>query len=707
MTTLWVDLETFSKVPIRNGTHAYAEGAEIMLFAYAIDDGPVHVWDRTADKNMPDELYFNLFDDSVTIVAHNAAFDRTMMEHNKIHTDLKRWRCTMAKAYAHSLPGALGTLCDVFNISQEKKKDKEGGKLIKLFCIPHKTGIERPDRHTHPLEWKNFIEYARLDIAAMRELDKKIPNWNYTGDELDLWHLDQTINNRGFTVDRELAVAARRAVDRAQAKLGERTEYLSLGNLSSTTQRDQTLQHIAEAYGVELPDLTAATVERRMEDPELPVELKELLGIRLQASSTSTAKYRKLLEGVSADGRLRGTLQFCAAARTGRWGGRVFQPQNLMRPTLKYDDILFGIEAMLADCEDFFFENVMELCSNAIRGCIVATKGKKLYVSDLASIEGRVLPWLAEEQTELDAYAAYDMFKLDAKGERISDGKGGFQRVGPDLYCVAYGHAFHIDPFKVTKAQRQIGKVMVLMLGYAGGVGAFLTGAASYKIDLEDMAEQAWPTIPAHIITEARKWWLRSEEQGRTFGLSQKVFIVCDSLKRMWRLAHPRTVEFWSNLQNAMINAIENKGVSYPVGNMLRIRRDGNWTRIFLPSGRSLCYVAARVHYDKEGNASISYLGQCQYSRKFRRLRTYGGKLAENITQAVSRDIMAANMPRVEAAGYEILLTVHDEIISEAPDNGKFSAKHLSKLLATNPLWAPGLPLAAGGFEAYRYRKDD
>lgn len=690
MITLFVDLETFSKVPIRNGTHAYSEGAEIMLFAWAVDDGPVCVWDLTASKTMPEELISAFYNKDVVICAHNAAFDRTMLEQNGFHTDLKRWRCTMAKAYAHSLPGALGTLCELFSIIQEKKKDKEGGKLIKLFCIPHKTGIERPNRETHPLEWAQFIEYARLDIAATREINRVIPDWNYTGVELDLWHLDQKINNRGWKADVDLAHSARRAVDRAQIKLGERTEVLAFGDLSSTTQRDETLRHLAEAWGVELPDLTAATVERRMEDPDLPAELKELLGIRLQASSTSTAKYRKLLEGVSKDGRLRGTLQFCGAARTGRWGGRVFQPQNLMRPTMPYNDILFGIEAMLADCEDLFFENVMELASNAIRGCIVATSGKKLYVSDLASIEGRVLPWLAGEQSELDAYAAYDA------------------KTGPDLYCVAYGHAFHIDPWKVTKAQRQIGKVMVLMLGYGGGVGAFITGAASYGIDLTDMAEQALPTIPADIITQAYKWWLKSVEENRTFGLTEEVFVACDSLKRLWRRAHPRTVQFWDNLQNAMVNAIENKGIEYRVGEFIKFRRDGNWTRIFLPSGRSLCYVAARVHYDKEGKVEgISYLGQNQYSRKFCRLRTYGGKISENITQAAARDVLAANMPLIEEAGYEILLTVHDEIISEAPDNSEFSAAHLSQLLATNPKWASGLPLAASGFEAFRYRKDD
>lgn len=687
MTTLFLDCETFSDIPISRGTYRYSEGVEVMLWAYAIDDGPIKVWDLTLSKSMPSDLYL-AWDSDATIYAHNAQFDRTMLEHCGYHSDLSRWRCSMAQAYAHSLPGSLDALCTVFRLGTDTAKDKEGKKLIQLFCMPRKTGkIVRATRETHPIEWTRFIEYARLDIASMREIVKKMPNWNYQGEELRLWHLDQKINLRGYRVDTDLAHEAIRAVARAQTSLADRTETLSYGDLGSTTQRDETLRHIVEAYGVELPDLTAATVERRMEDPDLPPELKELLAIRLQASSTSTAKYRKLIDCVSSDGRLRGTMQFCAAGRTGRWGGRLFQPQNLKRPTMSFEDIDFGIKAIKADGEDFFFENVMELCSNTVRGCITAGEGKKLVISDLASIEGRVLPWLAGEQSELDAYAAYDL------------------GAGPDIYKLTYGRAFRINPDLVTKAQRQIGKVMTLMLGFQGSVGAFLTGAATYGIDLTALATGLEDALPDQMREKGENSWEWAIKEKRTFDLEKEVYVVCRALTEMWRVAHPRTVSFWADLQNAAANAIESKDVAYTAGR-ITARRQGAWLRLLLPSGRSLCYVAPRV-IEEDGSPVISYLGQDQYTRKFRRLRTFGGRLVENVTQAVARDVMAANMPRIEDAGYEIVLTCHDEIISEAEDTEQFSAAELSRLLATNPVWSDGLPLAAGGFETYRYRKGD
>lgn len=320
MTRLFIDLETFSEVPIRNGTFAYSEGAEIMLWAFAFEDGPIYVWDLTSDQSIPAALQVRLANPSIEIIAHNAAFDRTILEKCGYHTDLKRWRCTMARAFAHSLPGSLATLSDIFNLGVEKAKGKEGKKLINLFCMSRKTGaVKRATAQTHPEEWQQFIEYARLDIAALRELDKKLPNWNYDGDELALWHLDQTINRRGMQIDKELVDGAITAVNRAQKSLAERTDDISLGLLQSTTQRDETLKYLLAAYGVDLPDLQASTVERRLEDPELPTELKELLGIRLQASSTSTAKYGKLRSVISTDGRIRGTIQYCGAGRTGRF----------------------------------------------------------------------------------------------------------------------------------------------------------------------------------------------------------------------------------------------------------------------------------------------------------------------------------------------------------------------------------------------------
>lgn len=723
MTTLYLDLETYCPVPIQNGTHAYAQEVEITLFAWAIDDGPVSVWDVTTGIKAPAPLRAALRDPEVLVCAHNSHFDRTVLRHAmpELCPPVARWRDTMVKALAHSLPGALGDLCDILKVSNDKAKDKEGRQLVMLFCKPRPatSKVQRATRETHPAEWAKFVEYARLDIEAMREIDKKLPAWNYQGSELDLWHLDQAINDRGVLMDTTLAHCAIRAVERAQKILAARTSDLTLGVVQAATQRDALLKHLVAAYGITLPDMQQSTLERRVNDPDLPAELRELLAIRLQASTTSTAKYKTLVKGVSNDDRLRGTLQFNGASRTGRWAGRLFQPQNLPRPVLKQNRIDQGIEAMKADCEDLLFGNVMELTSSAIRGCIIAPAGKKLVVADLSNIEGRVLAWLAGEEWKLQAFADFDTVQT-VEGEWLTgpqlvalhlshqypelarDEKGDPIRMGHDLYKLAYAKSFGIQPEAVTKDNRQVGKVQELALGYEGGVGAFLTFAAAYSIDLEAMGEQAIGSIPQPILNEANSAlaWTKLNKRP-TFGLSDRAWLVCDSFKRAWRYGHPAISSLWKELEQAAVLAVSRPGVTYTC-RMLKLRRDGAWLRIRLPSGRFLCYPSPQV--DEAGK--LSYMGVNQYSRKWSRLKTYGGKLAENVTQAVARDVLAANMPGIEAAGYEIVLSVHDENLTEAPDAPDFNADHLAGLMATNPTWAEGLPLAAAGFEAYRYRKD-
>lgn len=687
MTILWLDLETYSPVPITNGTHAYAEQVEIMIFAWALDDGPVNVWDVTTGIKAPAPLRAALRDPDVLVCAHNSHFDRTVLRHAlpELCPPLPRWRDTMVKAMAHSLPGALGTLCDILKIPTDQAKDKAGRQYIQLFCKPRPatSKVRRATRETHPEEWVKFVEYAALDIHAMRAIDKKLPAWNYQAAELDLWHLDQTINDRGVAVDVELADCSIRAVERAQKILAARTSDLTLGIVQAATQRDALLKHLVAAYGIDLPDMQQSTIERRINDTDLPLELRELLAIRLQASTTSTSKYKTLAKAVSHDGRLRGTLQFNGASRTGRWAGRLFQPQNLPRPVLEQAAIDQGIDALKADCADLLFSNVMELTSSAIRGCIIAPSGKKLVVADLANIEGRMLAWLAGEEWKLQAFREYDA------------------GTGPDLYKLAYAKAFGIQPDAVSKDQRQIGKVKELMLGYEGGVGAYITGAATYKIDLEAMGEQAISSIPQNILNEANSAlaWTKLNKRS-TFGLTDRAWLVCDSFKRLWRYSNPAISSMWKELETAAVNAVVRPGVTYECRG-LKLRRDGAWLRIRLPSGRFLCYPSPQVEDGK-----LSYMGINQYSRKWSRLKTYGGKLAENVTQAASRDVLAANMPGIEAAGYQIVLSVHDENITEAPDADEFNADHLAGLMATVPHWAEGLPLAAAGFEAYRYRKD-
>jgi DNA polymerase len=348
---IFLDTETYCETPINNGTHRYAEGAEIIMWQWAVGDGPVII--RDGDEDISDLLAL-LEDESYEVVIHNSAFDRTVMHHNGVDLPVERVFDTMVCAMAHSLPGALGTLCAILGVATDKAKDKEGKAWISLFCKPQPKGrkIRRATKATHPIEWQRFRDYGGLDIEAMREIYKKLPRWNYRGAELELWHLDQKVNERGVLMDLDLAHAAIRASDRAQKIHAADAVRLTDGAVTSANQRDKMLEHILEAYGVGLPDLQISTLERRIDDPDLPVELRELLAVRLQASKTSVSKYKRVLNGVSADGRLRGLLAFCGALRTGRWAGRLLQPQNLSRSTLSPEGVDRAIEELLNDAED-------------------------------------------------------------------------------------------------------------------------------------------------------------------------------------------------------------------------------------------------------------------------------------------------------------------------------------------------------------------
>lgn len=714
MTMLWGDTETYSETPIKNGVYRYAEGVEVMLFTYALDDGEVQLWDRTTSQPMPSDLKAALEDQKVLLTFHKADFDRTVLRLGaNIAPDPRRFRCTLAQALAHSLPGSLDKLCTILKVPVDKAKFKDGKALVQLFCKPRPKGhkLRRATRETHPEEWERFCEYAKQDIEAIRAIAKMLPKWNYRGRELALWHLDQQINDRGIQIDLELANAAVETVARERKRLAAETKAMTDDEVTATTQRNRLLAYILERYGVTLPDMQADTLERRIEDPDLPEPVKELLRNRLQASSTSVAKYKRLLSAVSKDGALRGLLQFCGAMRTGRWAGRLFQPQNLPRCPKHLKKLLdLGIDCVKALGADLVFDNVMELCVALIRGVLVARPGKKLIASDLSNIEGRGGAWLAGEQWKLQAFRAYDA------------------GTGPDLYKLAYAKSFATTPDTVDDYQRQIGKVMELMLQYQGGVGAFVTGAETYGIDLEELADKAIGTIPCDVMEEAEGFlaWLYGPEEKRfrnrkeekidtwtareyleagkakaRLGLSERVFLVCDSLKRLWRRQHPMIVAMWGDLENAARQAILSPGNTYPCQS-LRLDRVGNWLRIRLPSGRYLCYPGPEV--DDKGK--ISYMGVHQYTRQWQRISTYGGKLFENVTQGFARDVMAEHMPDIELHGYDILLTVHDEIIAEAPDTEDYTVAELSALLSRVPAWAPGIPLAAGGFEGYRYRKD-
>jgi DNA polymerase len=653
MSTLWLDLETYSPVPITHGTHRYAEEAEILLIAVASDDEPVAVWDCAQVPFDPRERLQSLIDKADTVVIHNSHFDRTVLRHCGVNIPVEKIRDTMVQALAHSLPGSLGTLCDVLGVPTDKAKDKAGKKLIHLFTKPRPKNMKlrRADSVSHPTEWNEFIEYARLDVDAMRDVYGRLPNWNNSRSERNLWRIDQRVNDRGIAIDLELAHAALRAFRRTSGTLAARAADLTGGHVTRLTQGARFLQYLRDYHNFAPENLTKSTVAELLRGDGLTPFVRELLEIRQQAAATSPAKYKVLLDATSSDGRLRGTLQFCGASRTGRDAGRIFQPQNLPRPVMDADEIETGISAMKLDCEDLLFDNVTDLCSSAVRGCLVAPAGRKLVIADLSNIEGRVLAWLAGEDWKVEAFYDFD------------------RGVGHDLYVVAYAKGFNVDPEEVVDnkkngdgSMRQYGKTMELACGYQGGVGAFRTMGGPAVAAMTD--EEIQPLVDA------------------------------------WRKAHPNVVYLWYGVERAAKAAIRSPDDLAHYDKLQFDMKDG-WLRIKLPSGRYLSYPNAEI---VEGR--ITFDGVNQYTRKWERIETYGGKLVENIVQAVARDVFMTGMVGAEKLGYEVCIRVHDELITEVPDTDEYSVGQLAGAMSTNPSWAVGLPLAAAGFETYRYKKD-
>jgi len=664
MSTLWLDTETFSDTPIKNGAHKYAEAAEVLLIPFAWDDGDAEVWDTQDRPEWRAELQAML-DRAQCVVLHNSAFDRTVLRHCGVDLPVDKIDDTMITALAHSLPGSLGQLCDVLGVPQDKSKDKAGRRYIQLFTkpCPKNWKIRRATRETHPDEWRGFIEYARLDVDAMRHVHGRLPNWNSTHGERHLWRLDQRINDRGVAIDLDLAQSAIRAFQRASGALASRASALTGGQVSSTTQRQRFIDYLRDARGFEPEDLTKGTVEALLKEVDLDPKVRELLEIRQQAAATSPAKYKVLIEATSSDGRLRGTIQFCGAARTGRDAGRIFQPQNLPRSPDWFDGEVqeATIEAFKHDCEDIIYDNISERCAFAVRGSLLAGPGKKLVIADLSNIEGRVLAWLACEDWKVKAFKAYD------RGE------------GPDLYKVTAGRILGKDPYKVTKTERQNqGKVPELAGGYGGGLGAY------------------------------RKMG------GDTFNAMDDEAI--NDIVQAWRAAHPATKRLWYDVEGAVRRAVRSKGESFEVRDLLRIDTahgpdSVEYTRIRLPSGRYLCYrnmhiVAETEEFGGKIAGQLVYEGINQYTRKWELLETYYGKLVENIVQAVARDVFMTGMRKAEEAGYCVVLRVHDELVCEVPDDPAFTHEALAAMMGENPSWAAGLPLSAAGFETRRYRKE-
>ncbi|QNI20437.1 putative DNA polymerase [Salmonella phage SHWT1] len=733
MNLLYLDTETFSEADLKKvGSYAYAEHptTEIVICTYAFDEGPVQVWDATDGSDMPRDLRRAMLklqkpDSDLKLVGQNfLMFDRPVIKHCwGFELLVENIIDTMIVAFRHALPGSLAALCEVLNIDASMAKDKRGKALIQRFSkpTPKNYKIRRYTADTHPKEWAEFIAYAKSDITSMREVYKKMPKWgNSEFEDRVLW-LDQVINDRGFRVDVALAEAAIEAVTRHKEELQEEAQRKYGGSL---TGKDflPILQELAPAHRIH--NAQKSTLNDLLADEDLPDDARTIIEMRLGAASTASTKYAPLLLGRSSDDRRRGCLQYGGAKRTLRWAGKGFQPQNLARGYYHDDELDRGIAALLKGRAHRRFD-VAKLTASTVRSCIIPEAGHKFVVADYSNVEGRGLAWLAGEETALDTF-----------------------RAGLDIYCVTAGKMFGMDPDDIKKnfkEIRQIGKACELGLGYEGGVGAFVTFAKNLGLDLIEMAKTMDGTFPDHIwAATARGYeWARIQEAKRpphpgekddrpSYILDKKVWRTCDAIKRMWRESHPETVAFWRDLKDGILAAVRNPGREFWAG--AHLRRNGErairiwrtvefdssgrkvpgwWLCVELPSGRILSYpgigVSVTKETDEDGrintNVRIKYQGENQLTRQWTTLYTHGGKACENIVQALCRDLLAYAMLNVEAGGYPIVLSVHDELVCETPDTSYYTVAELEKLMCALPEWADGFPLVAEGAELKRYAK--
>ena len=684
---LCLDLETYSEIPITCGAYKYAEGAEIILFSYAIDDAPARVVDIAHGEKYPGEIMAALLNPDCVLIAHNAQFDRTVLKKFiPAVANPRRWRDSMIKAYSLSLPGSLAALCEYYGLPVDKAKDKEGGMLVRKFCIPQKFGRVLPPANDP--DWRKFVNYARLDVEAMREVWKRLPGWNDTPDFWAEWHIDQDINDRGMQIDLELATCAIEASAEVSEQSNATVQRITGGRAKTAGQRDVLMQFLG-GLGYDVQDMRKTTLEAALEDPALSDEARELITARLYAAKASVKKYDALIKSTNTDGRLRGCLMFCGAQKTGRWAGRIFQPQNLPRGTLSPEQVDTAIGAIKTGIAPALYDDVNAVVSSCLRGAIVAPPGKKLVVADLSNIEGRVLAWLAGENWKLAAFRAYD------RGE------------GVDLYKATYARTFGIKPEEVTKKQRQIGKVLELAMGYMGGVGSFLAFATVYGVDLQDLAAHTYEALDRDTIETAGVQWEFFSRRKMTAGLDEHTWTALNAIKLAWRGAHPAITKFWSETELRIQSAF-GEPYAHPDKAPYPVTFDNTKFGLAarLPSGRVMAYPRAEVPADEGERCLFRYYAPLRVRKGFAMSKTHAGKIVENITQAVARDVLAANLARVEDAGYKIILSVHDELITETPDTPDYTAEKLAAMMATPPAWARSLPLAAAGFEAYRYKKD-
>lgn len=647
---LHIDIETYSGESLADcGVHRYAEHPDfqILLFAYAFDEAPVTVMDLAQGATLPAPVLRALTDPKVVKVAHNATFERTCIGRMLgKELDPLQWECTMAQCARCGLPLSLGEAAKALGL--EVQKMTEGKKLIKQFCLPHEATLLGGSERVLPTDdlkgWQTFKDYCRMDVEVERELDKALAWLEPTQDEKALYALDQRINDRGVLVDMTLVDNAVRMDTIYKARLNvEAQQITGLSNPNSATQLREWL---GGRTGLQLDTLRKADlpdIKGSTEDEDV----HRVLQIRAEMAKTSNKKYEAMQKTVCRDSRVRGLLQY-HGTRTGRWAGRLVQMQNL--PQNHISDLGLARELLRdgdMDAMSLCYGNVPDTLSQLIRTAFVAPDGETFAVCDFSAIEARVLAWLAGEEWVLEVFRGHGKI---------------YEATAAQMYGCS------VEEISKTDPRRQKGKIAVLALGYQGGTGALAAmGGERMGLSAEDMA----------------------------------------GIVRDWRKANPHIVKCWTNIETAAQRCVTT-GIDQKVYGLIFHRRpeDGTMT-IQLPSGRLLCYRSMTTGTNRFGNGSLKYRGVNSTTNQWGWIETYGGKLTENIVQAIARDCLAYTLLAIDRNGYPTVFHVHDEVVCEVPkEEGPEALKEIQKIFANVPDWAEGLPLKGAGYVTDYYLKD-
>ena len=654
---LFIDVETYSSVDIKeSGAYKYIESPdfEILIIGYALDDGPVKIVDLAQGEEMPEEFEEALLDPDCLKVAHNAVFERLSFKHIGYNVPAEQWYCTSVKTAYCGLPLSLDGVSKALNLT-DKKLDT-GKALIKYFSCPCKAtrvnGMRTRNYPEHaPEKWEMYKEYNKYDVLAEREIFHRLESYIIPKIEREMYVLDQNINDRGILVDMELAESAI-AVDNAYTSiLTQRAQQLT--SLENPNSPVQIRQWIEKKTGNAILSLSKETMPDLLKEFADYPDVIELLNIRKKLSKTSIKKYYAMLNCAMKDYRVRGTFQFYGANRTGRWAGRLLQLQNLSKNHISHIEVPRElIRARDWETVEMMYDDVADILSQLVRTALIASPGKVFSVADFSAIEARVISWLANEKWRMDVFRG--------------DGK---------IYEATGAKMFNVPISAITKGSvlRDKSKISELALGYEGSLGA-----------LKRMG-------------------------GERMGLSDTEMM---SLVRKWRSANPAIVDMWKEIDEASKEAVRyQRPVSCTCRNII-FDCNGEFMTIQLPSGRKLFYYGPKFKDKKIGRSTmptrvLCYQGVVQETKQWGEIDTYGGKLTENIVQAISRDLLGNSMLNLEANDYYPVCHIHDEVLCEVPEeNAQAYYEEMASIMGTPPEWASDLPLRADGYTTPFYLKD-